>query len=97
MLRFPRCERGALPTVTCIPRRSSWNRRDSGWETCRRAAERRAAARRLVRSRHAASRIDERVGDVTLVMRGHYTVKDWTPGSRGTCTSATTAARAKTR
>jgi len=25
-------------------------------------------------------RIDERVGDVALVMRGHYTVKDWTPG-----------------
>ncbi|TMH90711.1 MAG: alkaline phosphatase family protein [Betaproteobacteria bacterium] len=25
-------------------------------------------------------RIDERVGDVALVMRGRYTVKDWTPG-----------------
>jgi hypothetical protein len=25
-------------------------------------------------------RIDERIGDVALVMRGHYTVKDWTPG-----------------
>jgi hypothetical protein len=25
-------------------------------------------------------RFSERVGDVTLVMRGHYTVKDWTPG-----------------
>src|SRR5437762_13718179 len=25
-------------------------------------------------------RIDERVGDVTLVMRGRYAVKDWTPG-----------------
>ncbi|HEX5768066.1 MAG TPA: alkaline phosphatase family protein, partial [Burkholderiales bacterium] len=25
-------------------------------------------------------RIDERIGDVVLVMRGRYTVKDWTPG-----------------
>jgi hypothetical protein len=25
-------------------------------------------------------RIDERIGDVALVMRGRYTVKDWTPG-----------------
>jgi hypothetical protein len=25
-------------------------------------------------------RLNERVGDVALVMRGHYTVKDWTPG-----------------
>lgn len=25
-------------------------------------------------------RFAERIGDVTLVMRGHYTVKDWTPG-----------------
>ena len=22
----------------------------------------------------------ERIGDVALIMRGHYTVKDWTPG-----------------
>ena len=26
------------------------------------------------------SRVRERVGDVALVMRGRYTVKDWTPG-----------------
>jgi type I phosphodiesterase/nucleotide pyrophosphatase len=25
-------------------------------------------------------RFPERIGEVTLVMRGHYTVKDWTPG-----------------
>jgi hypothetical protein len=25
-------------------------------------------------------RLNERIGDVALVMRGHYTVKDWTPG-----------------
>jgi hypothetical protein len=25
-------------------------------------------------------RLAERIGDVALVMRGHYTVKDWTPG-----------------
>jgi len=25
-------------------------------------------------------RLSERVGDVVLLMRGHYTVKDWTPG-----------------
>jgi Type I phosphodiesterase / nucleotide pyrophosphatase len=25
-------------------------------------------------------RFAERIGDVTLLMRGHYTVKDWTPG-----------------
>lgn len=25
-------------------------------------------------------RFDERIGDVTLVMNGHYTVKDWVPG-----------------
>jgi hypothetical protein len=28
----------------------------------------------------AHARLDERIGDVALVMRGHYTVKDWTPG-----------------
>jgi hypothetical protein len=28
----------------------------------------------------AHARIAERVGDVTLVMRGHYTVKDWVAG-----------------
>jgi hypothetical protein len=28
----------------------------------------------------AHPRLSERVGDVTLVMRDHYTVKDWTPG-----------------
>jgi hypothetical protein len=28
----------------------------------------------------AHPRLAERVGDVALVMRGHYTVKDWTPG-----------------
>ena len=28
----------------------------------------------------AHPRLDERIGDVALVMRGHYTVKDWTPG-----------------
>jgi hypothetical protein len=25
-------------------------------------------------------RLDERIGDVALVMRGRYTVKDWAPG-----------------
>jgi hypothetical protein len=25
-------------------------------------------------------RLNERIGDVALVMRGRYTVKDWTPG-----------------
>ena len=28
----------------------------------------------------AHARLDERIGDVALVMRGRYTVKDWTPG-----------------
>jgi hypothetical protein len=41
-------------------------------------------------------RIAERVGDVTLMMKGRYTVKDWL-ASRAGCTSATTAARTRTR
>ena len=28
------------------------------------------------------ARFGERIGDVTLLMRGHYTVKDWTPGEK---------------
>ena len=42
-------------------------------------------------------RFAERIGDVALVMRGRYTMKDWRRASRATCTSATTAARARTR
>ena len=81
LLRFPLC--GERRAVYChVHDAGTFTRRAQDWLGSRAEVlpSRTLVERGWLGSGTAHPRIAERVGDVALVMNGHFTVKDWTPG-----------------
>jgi hypothetical protein len=81
LLRFPLC--GERRVVYChVHDADTFTRRAQDWLGGRAEVlpSRTLVERGWLGSGATHPRIAERVGDVALVMNGHFTVKDWTPG-----------------
>jgi hypothetical protein len=81
MLRFPLC--GERRIVYChVHDSEAFVQRARDWlgERAEVVASRKLVDEGWFGTGEPHSRLAERVGDVALVMNGHFTVKDWTPG-----------------